>query len=119
MKLIQLVLASLVAFSFPNAVISAPFNTPVRNWIVTYSNATCYWNEVPIQCSVEYNSKEVTWRVSWKGKIGSIRYYERRGGNWFRETYDNGVEADIWELHPDLQILVNKEGETVKFFDLN
>lgn len=119
MKLTPLFSAPFLVICLSIAAVSAPFNTPARNWKVTYPNATCYWNETPIKCKVEYNSKEVTWRVFWKGKIGSVRYYEMRGGNWFREFYGNGNEAGIWELHPDRQILVNDEGETVKFLGLN
>lgn len=112
-------LASASALTSTASASAAPFNTPRSNWVKTYDRTvTCFWNEVPFKCDVYYNQKEVTWKVWWGGKLGTIRYYARRGGNWFQETYDNGAQVAVWELHPKSQLLVNKEGDSIKIFDL-
>ena len=118
MNIVLLITIAIMVNGHIKPVMSETFNKPKVHWKTTYTNATCFWNEVPINCRVEYNTLEATWRVHWGGKIGGARYYERRGGNWFRETYENGSEAGAWELHPKKQLLVNTKGETIKFLDL-
>lgn len=110
---------SLMALTSATDVSAAPF-TPRSNWVKTYEReVTCFRNGVPIKCDVHYNEKEVTWKVHWKGAVMSTRYYARRGGNWFQETYSNGALGEAWELQPDRLHLVNKEGDSIRIFGLN
>jgi hypothetical protein len=99
-------------------VVANPFSPALsQQWVTTYRGATCLRNGVPELCDVYYNSKEVTWKVLWKG-IGGTRYYSRRGGNFFLEVYENGAQAGVWELDPRRQTLSNDSGDVIKIFGL-
>jgi hypothetical protein len=86
-----------------------------QQWVTSYRGATCLQNGIPELCDVYYNSRDVTWKVLWKGVSGT-RYYSRRGGNYFLEVYENGAQAGVWELDPRRQTLSNNSGDVIKIF---